>query len=74
MFKKVYKMTEKEKQKLSEMDGNIMLWCAEGRSIGYMSEKLNLPPWQVDHNIDEMLYVLRRQVGLKRFLKTLFIK
>ena len=74
MFKRTFRLTEEEKHKVSDMCGDIMLWMLEGRSIGYMSEKLNLPPWQVEANIDEMLYTLRKQVGKRRFLKTLFIK
>ena len=74
MFKRTFELTEEEKHKVSEITGNIMLWILEGRSIGYMSEKLNLPPWQVNYNIDETLYTLRKQVGRRRFFKILFIK
>lgn len=74
MFKRTLGLTEEEKHKVSEMTGNIMLWILEGRSIGYMSEKLNLQPWQVNCNIDEMLYTLRKKVGRRRFFKILFIK
>lgn len=74
MFKKFFEMTEDERKKLAEMTGKIMLWIEEGRSIGYMSEKLNLHPQQVECNINEMLYVLRKQVGRKRFLKIFFMK
>lgn len=74
MFKRTFLLTEEEKHKVSEMSGNIMLWISEGRSIGYMSDKLNLQPWQVEHNIDEMMYDLRKQVGRWRFFKMLFIK
>ena len=74
MFKRTFGLTKEEKHKVSDMCGDIMLWMLEGRSIGYMSEKLNLPPWQVEANIDEMLYTLRKQVGKRRFLKILFIK
>lgn len=74
MFKKTFLLTNEERRKVSEMCGNIILWVLEGRSIGYMSEKLNLPPWQVESNIDEMVYVLRKQVGIWRFLKILFSK
>lgn len=74
MFKRTFALTEEEKRKVSEMSGNIILWILEGRSIGYMSEKLNLQPWQIDANIDEMLYTLRKRVGKRRFFKTLFIK
>lgn len=74
MFKKFFEMTEDERKKLAEMTGKIMLWIEEGRSIGYMSEKLNINPQQVECNINEMLYVLRKQVGRKRFLKIFFMK
>ena len=74
MFKRTFLLTEDEKRKVSEMDGKIMLWILEGRSIVYMAENLNLSIWQVENNIDEMLYTLRKQVGKKRFLKTLFYK
>ena len=73
-FKRTFALTDEEKLKVSEMSGKIMLYILEGRSIGYMSEKLNLPPWQIEANIDEMLYTLRKQVGKRRFLKTLFNK
>lgn len=74
IFKHTYLLTDEEKKQVSEMTGKIMLWILEGRSIGYMSDKLNLMPWQIECNIDEIMYTLRRRVGLKRFLKILFWK
>lgn len=74
MFKRTIALTGEERRKVSEMSGNIILWIMELRSIGYMSEKLDLPPSQVNANIDEMLYILRNQVGRWRFFKTLFLK
>lgn len=56
------------------MSGDILLWICEGQSMDYMSKKLNLQPWQIQHNIDEMLYVLRKKVGFRRFIRTLFVK
>ena len=73
-FKRTFLLTEEEKRKVSEMTGNIMLWILEGRSIGYMSEQLHLPPQLIEQNIDETLYTLRKQVGKWRFFKTLFWK
>ena len=72
MFVKTFLLTDEQKQKVSEMDGKIILWILEGRSVGYISDKLNLPPWQIQANIDEMLYILKKQVGIKRFIKALF--
>lgn len=67
-------LSEKEKQNFVKMNGNILLWICEGRSMDYMSKNLNLPPWQIEHNINEMLYDLRKHVGIRRFIKTLFMK
>lgn len=71
IFKHTYLLTDEEKRQVSEMTGKIMLWILEGRSIGYMSKKLNLSPQQIEQNIDAMLYTLRRKVGAKRFLRIL---
>jgi hypothetical protein len=73
-FKPTCLMTKEEKQKVSEMDGKIMLWILERRSVLYMAQQLNMEPYQVEHNINEMLYNLKIQVGKKRYIKTLFIK
>lgn len=74
MFIKTSMLTGEDRRKVSEMDGKIMLWIMEGRSVVYMSQQLGLPIWQVQHNIDEMLYTLRQQVGKKRYLRVLFWK
>lgn len=74
MFKRTFLLTDEEKRKVSDMCGKLVLWTLEGRSIGYESEKLNLPPWQIEHNVDELLYTLRQRVGKWRFFKILFIK
>lgn len=74
MFKETFLLTDEEKRKVSEMCGKIMLWILEGRSIGYMSMELRIPPWQVKRNVDEMLYTLRKEVGIKHYLKILFMK
>lgn len=73
-FVKLATLTEEEKKQVSEQTSKIMLWVLEGRSVGYMSEQLHLPPWQIESNIETTLYVLRKQVGLKRFIRTLFFK
>ena len=62
------------KARVSEMSGTIILWILEGRSIGYMSEKLCLSPQQIESNIDEMLFVLKKHVGKRRFFKILLTK
>ena len=74
MFKRTFLLNDEDKRKVSEMCGKMMLWILEGQNIGYMSEKLDLPPWQIEANMDEMLYTLRKQVGIRRFLRTLFYK
>ena len=73
-FKKTFLLNEEEKRKVSEMSGNIMLWILEGQHIGYMSDRLKLSPQQIESNIDETLYTLRKHVGRWRYLKLLFRK
>lgn len=74
MLKQVFSMTEEEKQKFIEVNGKTILYLVEQRSLFDMAKKLDLEPWQVDHNIDELLYDLRKSLGWKRYIKALFIK
>ena len=74
MLKQVFSMTEEEKQKFIEVNGKTILYLVEQRSLFDMAKKLDLKPWQVDHNIDELLYELRKSLGWKRYIKALFIK
>lgn len=74
MLKQVFSMTEEEKQKFIEVNGKTILYLVERRSLFDMAKKLDLEPWQVDHNIDELLYELRKSLGWKRYIKALFIK
>ena len=74
MLKQVFSMTEEEKQKFIEVNGKTILYLVEQRSLFDMAKKLDLEPWQVDHNIDELLYELRKNLGWKRYIKALFIK
>lgn len=73
-FKHDFLLTEEEKKQVSEMTGKTMLWILEGRSDDYMSKNLKMSPWQIQYNIDETLYTLKRYVGLRRFIKILFWK
>ena len=73
-FKQTFMLNNEEKKQVSEMSGKIIMWILEGRSIGYMSEMLHMSPNEIECNIDEMLFILRRQVGKRRFFKTLFVK
>ena len=74
MLKQIFSMTEEEKQKFIEVNGKTILYLVEQRSLFDMAKKLDLEPWQVDHNIDELLYELRKSLGWKRYIKALFIK
>lgn len=74
MLKQVFSMTEEEKQKFIEVNGKTILYLVEQRSLFDMAKKLDLEPWQVDHNIDELLCELRKSLGWKRYIKALFIK
>ena len=39
-----------------------------------MSKMLNLKPCEIQTNMNEMLYILLKQVGKREYLKTMFIK
>lgn len=74
MLKEVNNMTEEEKQRFIDVNGKTILYLVERRSLFDMAERLNLESWQIDHNIDELLYELRKSLGRKRYIKALFIK
>ena len=73
-FKQTFLLNQKEKKQVSEMSGKIILWILEGRSIGYMSAMLHLSPQQIESNIDETLFILKKHVGKRRFFKILLAK
>ena len=73
-FKQTFMLNNEERKKISEMSGKILMWILEGRSIGYMSEMLHLNPKEIEHNINEMMFILMKHVGKRRFFKTLFVK
>lgn len=74
VFKQTFMLNSEEKKQVSEMSGKIILWILEGRSLGYMSEMLNLSPSEVESNINETLFTLMKHVGKKRFFKILFLR
>ena len=74
MLKHVFSMTKEEKQKFIEVNGKTILYLVERRSLFDIAKKLDLELWQVDYNIDELLYELRKSLGWKRYIKALFIK
>lgn len=69
-----WKQLFEEREVISEMAGKIILYIIEGQHVGYMSDKLGIHPYAVEANIDEMLYMLRKKVGWRRYLKILFWK
>ena len=69
-----WKLTSEERQEVADMTGKIMLWIMERRSMDYMSEQLKLHPMEIERNIEEILYELRKQVGWRRYLRILFWK
>ena len=73
-FKETFMLNNEEKKQVSEMSGKIILWILEGRSVGYMSEMLHLSPQQIESNIDEVLFVIKKYVGKRRFFKILLTK
>ena len=73
-FKQTFLLTEEEKKQVGEMCGKIVLLILEGQSTEYMAENLKMCPQQVNDNIGELLYILKKKVGLKQFLRVLFWK
>ena len=73
-FKETFMLNNEEKKQVSEMSGKIILWILEGRSIGYMSAMLHLSPQEIESNINETLFVLKKHVGKRRFFKILLAK
>ena len=73
-FKQTFLLSNEEKEQLSEMSGKIILWILEGRSVGYMSAMLHLSPQQIESNINETLFLLKKHVGKRRFFKILLTK
>ena len=75
MFVKlVNKMTEGEKKKFVNTIGITVLCLSEGKCSYQIAKELKLSPQQVDHNIDELIYTLRRTLGWRRIIKALFIE
>ena len=74
MQKHVHQMNEEEKKRFVDMVGRMVLYIEEQRSLYDMTNKLNLYSWQVNYNIDELLYQLRKHLGWKRYIKALFIR
>lgn len=74
MFVENYLLNEEQKKQIGEMCAKIIRWSLEGRSRYYMAEQLKMHPQELAYNIDEMLYVLRNEVGIRRYLKILFMK
>ena len=73
-FKRTFLLNDEEKKKVSEMSGKIILWILEGRSDGYMSAMLHMSPQEIESNINETLFVLKKHVGKRRFFKILLAK
>ena len=74
MKKTVFQMTEAEKKRHVEVVGTTVQMVEEGFADFQIAQKLNLYPWQVKENIIEILYVIRKRIGIWEFIKTIFIK
>ena len=67
-------MTEIEKQQLSKIIGDTFIMLEENYSIEQIAKELKLEPCQVEYNIDDILYRLRRRLGWRRYIRTMFMK
>ena len=73
-LRNVIGMTEIEKQQLSKIIGDTFIMLEESYSIEQIAKELKVEPWQVEYNIDDILYRLRRRLGWRRYIRTMFIK
>ena len=74
MKKTLAEMTEEETRKLMKMHATTLMMLEEGHSEWYIAEKLGLQEWQVEWNIDEILRIIRKRIGLLRFIESIFIR
>ena len=73
MRKTVSMMSKEEREKAAKMIGNTVLMLEEGYSTQQIGEELGLDAWQVDHNIREILYFVRKHLGRGKVIKELFV-
>lgn len=74
MKKTVFQMTPEEKQRQIEVIGTTVQMLEEYHSYHKIAERLNLEDWQVYDNIMEILYIIRKRIGIRYFIKSIFIK
>lgn len=74
MQKTISQMTKEEREKSAMALGTMILMLEERHSVTKIGKEINLEPWKVDWNIDELLYILRKYAGKWRFFKILFMK
>jgi len=73
--KTLSQMTEAEKEKAAKALGTMILMLEERYSTHQIGEEIKLEPWQVDFNIREILYYVRRHLGKWQCIKEiLFVK
>lgn len=68
------KLTDKDRQKISDMTGKIILWMLEERRLQYVSEQLEMSPEEVLNNVYEILRTIRNKIGWRNYLRVLFWK
>lgn len=74
MFKTFTDMTQKDKQTMTDMAGRMFVSMTERRDIAYIAKDLGLEDWQVKENIIQALWVLKRYVRKRDYIKILFWK
>ncbi len=74
MKKLISQMTDEDKQRFIYVIGTMCLRIGEGFNSKQIADEIDLHPYQVDENIIELLYTIRKRIGVWRFIKTIFIK
>lgn len=74
MKKTTAEMILEEREKLAEIHGTTLVMLEQGYSDRQIADKLGLEDWQVRWNIDEILWIIRKRIGLRRFIESIFIR
>ena len=74
MKRTVFEMSEDERREFATMIGETVLMMEEGKGTWQIAEKFGMTPKDMEWNITEILYWIRKHIGVWRFIKTIFIK
>ena len=71
-FVRIDSMTDAEKDKAAKVLGETVLMADEMKSFSDISDETGISVTEVLANMREILFVLKRYLGLKEYLKVIF--